>query len=194
MLDQTTRRDFLLGTVAGNCRVQSRLNVAWSRNGGCYPQAKTSRPQHENKPAHRRRRVIYNNDGDDIWARGPIRSRGFSRSRHDPLLKMQVDSIFYCTTQSFNLFTHETSVAEEFLPRARCFVCQQQPPDFSRTQADRWFADVLRRSQAAAQRRVDVVPANERYPRRLDTAVRFAMEERRPSSRDVCVGDDAVLR
>jgi hypothetical protein len=74
------------------------------------------------KAAHRQRRIIYNNDGDDIWAQGADTVEKFLALRHTPLLGTQVDSIFYCTTQSFNLFTHDTRVAEVFLSREGSFA------------------------------------------------------------------------
>lgn len=62
----------------------------------------------------RRRRVIFNNDGDDIWSKSAESVDRFLAQRHDPLLGTQVDSIWYSTTQSFHLFSHETQVAEIF--------------------------------------------------------------------------------
>src|SRR5205823_1267019 len=77
--------------------------------------------------AHRKRRVIYNNDGDDIWAAGADTVEKFLALRHDPLLGTQVDSIYYCTTQSFNLFTHDTRVSEVFLSREVSFANNNLP-------------------------------------------------------------------
>jgi hypothetical protein len=74
------------------------------------------------KSAHRQRRIIYNNDGDDIWAKGADTIEKFLALRHTPLLDTHVDTIFYCTTQSFNLFTHDTRVAEVFLSREGSFT------------------------------------------------------------------------
>jgi hypothetical protein len=62
----------------------------------------------------RRRRVIYNNDGDDVWSKIAESVEQFLAQRHDPLLGTQVDSIWYSTTQSFHMFSHETKVAEIF--------------------------------------------------------------------------------
>ena len=72
--------------------------------------------------AHRRRRVIFNNDGDDIWAQGADTAERFLAVRHRPLLGTQIDSIFYSTTQSFNFFTHETKVAEIFRSKEGAFA------------------------------------------------------------------------
>lgn len=114
----TTRRDFMLGAVAGTAALAS---------GSCSERMVTAAERAElaaarKQAAHRRRRVIYNNDGDDIWAKGADTIEKFLALRHDPLLDTQVDSIYYCTTQSFNLFTHETSVAERFLSREASFA------------------------------------------------------------------------
>src|SRR5262245_41301666 len=78
------------------------------------------------KAAQRRRRIIFNNDGDDIWA--PVDGvAGFLDLRHTPLVNTQVDSICYCTTQSFNLFTHDTRVAEVFRSRTGQFAANNLP-------------------------------------------------------------------
>jgi hypothetical protein len=66
--------------------------------------------------------VIFNNDGDDIWAKGADTIEKFLAVRHEPLLQTHVDSIYYCTTQSFNLFTHATKTAEVFLSREGQFA------------------------------------------------------------------------
>jgi len=72
-----------------------------------------------------RRRVIFNNDGDDIWAKGADTREKFLAVRHTPLLGTNVDSIFYCTTQSFNHFSHDTRVAEIFRAKGGQFADNQ---------------------------------------------------------------------
>ena len=69
--------------------------------------------------AKRRQRVIYNNDGDDIWTKEADTGEKFLALRHTPLLNTHVDNIYYCTTQSFNRFTHDTRVAEVFRSKPR---------------------------------------------------------------------------
>jgi len=75
----------------------------------------------------RRRRVIFNNDGDDIWSPSADTADRFLAQRHAPLLDTQVDSIWYCTTQGFHLFSHETRVAEIFRANRGQFASNHLP-------------------------------------------------------------------
>ena len=112
------RRQFLGGLVAGG----SGLGLGWS---GCLEieASEASALQAARRQAvNRRRRVIYNNDGDDIWTSGADTQQKFLDVRHTPLLNTHVDSISYCTTQSFNHFTHATRVAEIFKSRSGQFA------------------------------------------------------------------------
>lgn len=73
--------------------------------------------------AHRRRRMIFNNDGGDVFV-GHIESgitkkdvtpQAFWEARCLGLENSHLDSIFYCTTTgSFNLHSHNSRVAELF--------------------------------------------------------------------------------
>jgi hypothetical protein len=119
---KTARREFLLGIVAGSMA----LGHGWT--GGARPLEATEVAALDaaRRDAGRiRRRVIFNNDGDDIWAEGADTREKFLASRHTPLLGTNVDSIFYCTTQSFNHFTHDTRVAEMFTAREGQFANNQ---------------------------------------------------------------------
>ncbi len=71
--------------------------------------------------AHRRRRIIFNDDGDDIWHQTANTPDGFLAVRLKHVLATQVDTIFYCTTQSFNYHTYRTEVGEVFLSREGAF-------------------------------------------------------------------------
>jgi len=115
---QFQRRDFLLGLVAGS----TALGPGWLGNRSITASETDALDEARRQAAHRRRRVIYNNDGDDIWARGADTLDKFLALRHTPLLGTHVDSIFYSTTQSFNFFTHQTTVAEVFLSKAGSFA------------------------------------------------------------------------
>jgi len=114
----TKRREFLLGLLAGS----AALSSDWSRTAQADAGASSALDQARYKAAHRRRRVIFNNDGDDIWAKGADTVDKFLAVRHKPLLGTNVDSIHYSTTQSFNFFTHDTKVAEVFLSRSGSFT------------------------------------------------------------------------
>jgi len=114
----TTRREFLLGVIASG----SALGLKWSSGGRTGASEAAALDAARRQAAHRRRRVIYNNDGDDIWANGADTTEKFLALRHTPLLETHVDSIYYSTTQSFNLFTHETKVAEVFRSKEGAFA------------------------------------------------------------------------
>lgn len=107
---QTKRRDFLLGMIVGS----TALGTGWLNDRQILSAEEAALEAARRQAAHRRRRVIYNNDGDDIWAKDADTTENFLALRHTPLLNTHVDSIHYCTTQSFNFFTHQTKVAEVF--------------------------------------------------------------------------------
>ena len=113
---RSNRREFLVGVVAG-----TTLGSGW-----CGQAAEAVEQQAfdlaRRQAAWRPRRVIFNNDGDDIWAKGANTKDDFLAVRHTPLLGTHVDSIFYCTTQSFNHFTHQTKVAEIFRSKSGSFA------------------------------------------------------------------------
>ena len=59
----------------------------------------------------RKRRLIFNNDGDDalFFPSGlPVTPRNLLERRTTRVIGTQVDSIFYCTTQSIGAYTHRT--------------------------------------------------------------------------------------
>lgn len=115
---QSRRREFLLGLVAGS----TALGPGWLGNRSIAATETTALDAARRQAAHRRRRVIYNNDGDDIWAKGADTVDKFLALRHTPLLDTHVDSIFYSTTQSFNFFTHQSRVAEVFRSKDGSFA------------------------------------------------------------------------
>ena len=66
------------------------------------------------KTAHRRRRIIMNNDGNDGRALEPGEEKTpetFLSKRISPLAGSQVDAIFYCTGV-FNLYSHQSEETE----------------------------------------------------------------------------------
>jgi hypothetical protein len=65
------------------------------------------------KPAAwRRRGIIYNNDGYDVFdTRAPATKEGFLSVRMDPIADCEVGTVFYCTTIS-SVFTHASKVLE----------------------------------------------------------------------------------
>lgn len=117
-MTETSRREFLVGVAAGSIASRAELNV----RSAFAVEEKNGLLKARQEAANRRRRVIYNNDGDDIWAMGADTVDKFLAVRHTPLLNTHVDSIHYCTTQSFNHFTHDTRVAEMFRAKSGKFA------------------------------------------------------------------------
>jgi len=81
----------------------------------------------------RRRRIIFNNDGDDIWSPPPKTPQEFLKSRTLALLDSQVDSIFYCSGRTTTIW-HDTKVgnvanmgsAKRFIDDFECDCLQIQ--------------------------------------------------------------------
>ena len=62
----------------------------------------------------RRRRVIFNNDGNDAFVtEAPATKEGFLSVRMDPIADCGVDCVFYCTAMS-SVFTHDSKVLEVY--------------------------------------------------------------------------------
>ncbi len=78
--------------------------------------------------AHRRRRVIFNNDGNTIMYRlgdDDISREALLADRTTPLLGTHVDSIFYCTSAGLGMSTHMSEVSEPFISREGVFEANQ---------------------------------------------------------------------
>jgi len=127
----TSRREFLQGLVAGS----TALGVGWNGNRAVTAIEREALGNARRQAAQRRRRIIYNNDGDDIFVPGAVTPEQFLAARHMPLLGTQVDSIYFNTTQSFNLYTHRTSVAEMFLTNGPAPTVNNLP-EFLKQQTD----------------------------------------------------------
>ena len=84
----------------------------------CPPQAwadaeaVTQYRKQRSKLAHRSRRIIFNNDGDDHLLDGEASVEAFLARRTTPLIGSQVDTIVYCTSRPFGMFTHNTRVGD----------------------------------------------------------------------------------
>ena len=112
------RREFLIGLAVGS--FATGLPSAYQNP--LAAKEENGLREARRRVVRRRRRVIFNNDGDDIWAKGADTPEKFLDVRHTPLLGTHVDSIYYCTTQSFNRFTHDTQVAEVFRSKSGSFA------------------------------------------------------------------------
>ena len=64
--------------------------------------------------AQRPRRIIMNNDGDDVFLADNSSPDAFLKERSHGLEGSQVDAIFYSTTIGFSQHTHDSKVAELF--------------------------------------------------------------------------------
>ena len=62
--------------------------------------------------ARRKRRLVFNNDGDDHLLKGPVSVEAFLAKRSTPLIGSQVDTVVYCTSRPFGMFTHNTQVGD----------------------------------------------------------------------------------
>ena len=61
----------------------------------------------------RSRRLIYNNDGNEVMFAGTGTPAGFLANRFGPILNTQVESVFYCTGVT-TVYSHEAKVGETF--------------------------------------------------------------------------------
>src|SRR5437016_14504052 len=79
---------------------------------GANEQAGDAFKQQRREAANRKRRVIFNNDGDEIvYECHAATVEDLLNARTTALAGTQVDSIFYCTWSSaFSMFTHDTKV------------------------------------------------------------------------------------
>ncbi|MBM4049598.1 MAG: hypothetical protein FJ279_31265, partial [Planctomycetes bacterium] len=97
------------------------LVVAWCLGVIAQEGSRPTRSQEEmkelrKKAAHRKRRILFNNDGDDVvYECKQATPEALLACRTTPLLGSQVDTISYCTWSSgFSHFTHNTQVGQVF--------------------------------------------------------------------------------
>ena len=62
---------------------------------------------------NRKRRIIYNSDGGDMYGYDFSSVEEFLRRRTERAIGTQVDSMFYCTGDT-SIYSHETDIAERF--------------------------------------------------------------------------------
>ena len=108
----TTRREFLRDSLLGT--------VFFAAASHDVPARQT--PAKRKDLARRKRRIIFNDDGDDVWHPNASTPEGFVSVRLKHMLGTQADTLFYCTTQSFNYFSHNTKVGQVFLKREGPFA------------------------------------------------------------------------
>ena len=87
---KTTRRQFIRNSALGLAAA-----TTCSRLG-----AVTNEDADRKSLAWRRRRIVFNDDGDDVWHPDAATPDGFISVRLKHMLNTQTDTLFYCTTQS----------------------------------------------------------------------------------------------
>ena len=94
----------------------------------------------------RRRRLIYNNDGNDLRPGKLSTPAEFLQQRVEPALGTQVDSIFYCSHVT-TMYAHDTDVAERFDDHADAIQAAGKPvnPEIAK------FRDNMRMLRAAGK-------------------------------------------
>ncbi len=110
------------------------------------------------KAAHRRRRIMFNNDGNDVvYELKNATAEELLNARTTPLLGSQVDAIFYCTWCSgYSYFTHRTAAGEIFTSTANPEHPDNKSGGFSRNKV----ADFLKQGTDALQIMVDFCRKN----------------------------------
>ena len=82
---KTTRRQFIRNSALGLAAATTSSRL------GAVAQEKADRKA----LAHRRRRIIFNDDGDDVWHPDAATPEGFLNVRLKHMLKTQADTLFY---------------------------------------------------------------------------------------------------
>lgn len=122
------RRTFLTTTAAAGLALQTSRPVYAALDAEAIVAAR-------HKARQRTRRMIMNNDGNDI-NRLPeeveVTPEVFLKQRTTPLIGSQVDAVFYCTGV-FNYYTHRTKVADKLanpdLATGRAYELHDQGTD-----------------------------------------------------------------
>ncbi len=102
------RRQWLKGVAAG---------AALAAAGTPFPgsaQRLDSLQAARRRAAHRKRRIIFNDDGDDAWMAKEPTPEAFLATRLAPCVDTQVDTVFYCTTEDIGYYLHRSKIADLF--------------------------------------------------------------------------------
>ncbi len=104
----------VLLAVVSSCLLTASLLAAEGDEPQRQPDLATLR-ELRREAAHRRRRLIFNNDGDDvIYTKKEPTAEALLALRTSPLLGSQVDSIFYSNSLCFGHALHNSKVMEPF--------------------------------------------------------------------------------
>ena len=88
--------------------ISADLPQAYPADGAAVGRESTEMARLRQAVKSRRRRLIYNNDGNDMSLKQHATPEEFLAQRINPALNTQVDSIFYCTGGTTH-YDHETS-------------------------------------------------------------------------------------
>jgi len=107
----------LLLTVVASVLINSEQQLdAEEKIKSLSPSQKRSMQEMRKKAAWKKRRIIFNNDGNEpVYFMDEATPDALLKVRTSPLKGSQVDTIFYCTWSSgFSYFTHDTKVGDVF--------------------------------------------------------------------------------
>jgi hypothetical protein len=107
-----TRREFLQTTAAMGAGIEA-TSIARAATRGKAKKEPAALAALREKGKQRKRRLIYNNDGNDAMEAGAHTPEGFLSQRYQPILNTQADSVFYCTGAT-TMFTHLAKVGETY--------------------------------------------------------------------------------
>lgn len=114
MVDWVTRRQFLKASAGMSIGAGLGLGVLPSDAASLDAKKEPARMAAlREKGKHKPRRIIYNNDGNEVMFAGSGTPEGFLAQRFKPILNTQVDSVFYCTGCT-TIYTHLTREGETF--------------------------------------------------------------------------------
>jgi hypothetical protein len=98
---------------AGRLRAVEPATVAQASAQADVAEESEEMAQLRQAAKHRQRRIIYNNDGGDLYGRRIRSVEDFLDHWTEKVLGTQVDSIFYCTGVT-TVYSHDTEIAERY--------------------------------------------------------------------------------
>jgi hypothetical protein len=98
---------------AGRLRAVEPATVAQASAQADVAEESKEMAQLRQAAKHRQRRIIYNNDGGDLYGRRIRSVEDFLDHWTEKVLGTQVDSIFYCTGVT-TVYSHDTEIAERY--------------------------------------------------------------------------------
>jgi len=105
----------LIAVGGGTGRLRAEESATVSQAGSQTSATEESKEMAKLRQAakHRQRRIIYNNDGADMYGRRIRSVEDFLGFWTEQVLGTQVDSIFYCTGVT-TVYSHDTEIAERY--------------------------------------------------------------------------------